>query len=69
MVSQGTSMLYSFFLPPKKQQERKALRFSDLVENVSKKPVPAWQKSLLVEVMVTDEQEEDQDVPFVVVHL
>lgn len=69
MVSQGTSMLYSFFLPPKKSQERLAMKFSDLVENVSKKALPEWQKSLLVEVMVTDEQDEDVDVPFVVVHL
>jgi ubiquitin-activating enzyme E1 len=45
------------------------MRMSELVENVSKKPIPPWMKNLLVEVMVTDEDDEDVEVPFVVVHI
>lgn len=69
MVSQGVSMLFSFFMPKKKLDERLDLKFSDLVEHVSKKPVEDWQKSLLCEIMVTDEEGEDVDVPFVIVNL
>ncbi len=38
------------------------MRFSELVETVSKKPIPAWTKHLLVEVMVSDEEGEDVEV-------
>lgn len=62
MVSQGVSMLWSSFIPAKKAQERLGMRMSDLVEHVSKKPIPAWTKNLLVEVMVNDEDDEDVEV-------
>jgi len=35
---------------------------SELVESVSKKPIPPWTKNLLVEVMVNDEDDEDVEV-------
>lgn len=38
------------------------MRMSDLVENVSKKPIPPYMKTLLVEVMVNDENDEDVEV-------
>lgn len=38
------------------------MRFSRLVEHVSKKPLPLHSKHLLVEVMLTDEQGEDVEV-------
>lgn len=38
------------------------MRFSELVEHVSKKPIPPWKKHLLVEVTVTDEEGEDVEV-------
>ncbi|CED85480.1 ubiquitin activating enzyme [Phaffia rhodozyma] len=59
MVSQGVSMLWSAFTPPKKSQERLAMKMSDLVESVSKKPIAPWTKNLLVEVMLSDEDDED----------
>lgn len=62
MVSQGVSMLWSGFIPLKKQQERLGMKMSDLVEHVSKKSIPAWTKNLLVEVMVSDEDDEDVEV-------
>ncbi|CDO71302.1 hypothetical protein BN946_scf184908.g59 [Trametes cinnabarina] len=49
--------------------ERLPMKFSKLVEHVSKKPLPAHTKHLIVEVMVSDEEGEDVEVPFIVVHL
>jgi ubiquitin-activating enzyme E1 len=43
-------------------QERMPMRMTKLVENVSKKPVPAWSKSILVEVMCNDAEGEDVEV-------
>ncbi|RXK40091.1 ubiquitin-activating enzyme E1 [Tremella mesenterica] len=69
MVSQGVSMLWSSFVPPKKAAERMNMRMSELVEHVSKKPIPPWTKNLLVEVMVNDENDEDVEVPYCLVHI
>jgi hypothetical protein len=38
--------------------DRLGMRMSELVEHVSKKPIPPWTKNLLVEVMVNDEDDE-----------
>lgn len=38
------------------------MRMRDLAETVSKKQLPPWTKSLLVEVMVCDEEGEDVEV-------
>ena len=38
------------------------MKFSKLVEHVSKKPLPAHTKHLIVEVMVCDEDGEDVEV-------
>jgi len=38
------------------------MKFSHLVEHVSKKPIPPHVKHLIVEVMVTDENDEDVEV-------
>ena len=38
------------------------MKFSKLVEHVSKKPVPPHTKHLIVEVMVCDEEGEDVEV-------
>ncbi|OCH92904.1 ubiquitin activating enzyme [Obba rivulosa] len=69
MVSQGVSMLWSSFVGKKKSEERLPMKFSKLVEHVSKKPIPPHTRHLIVEVMVSDEEGEDVEVPFIVVHL
>jgi hypothetical protein len=43
-------------------EERMPLKFSKLVQHVSKKPVPAHATHLLVEVMAMDEEGEDVEV-------
>jgi ubiquitin-activating enzyme E1 len=45
------------------------MRMSELVEHVSKKPIPPWTKNLLVEVMVNDEDDEDVEVPYCLVRI
>ena len=69
MVSQGVSMLWSSFIGKKKSEERLPMKFSKLVEHVSKKPIPPHTKHLIVEVMVSDEEGEDVEIPFIVVHI
>lgn len=41
------------------------MRMSELVESVSRKAIPPWEKTLLVEVMVNDEEGEDVEVRLV----
>ncbi|KAI0053041.1 ubiquitin activating enzyme [Auriscalpium vulgare] len=67
MVSQGVSMLWSSFIGKKKSEERLPMKFSRLVEHVSKKPVAPTTTNFIVEVMVSDEDGEDVEVPFIVV--
>lgn len=43
-------------------EERLPMKFSRLVEFVSKKPIPPHVKDLIVEVMVSDEDGEDVEV-------
>jgi ubiquitin-activating enzyme E1 len=45
------------------------MKFSQLVEQISRKPLPPHVKHLVVEVMVTDEEGEDVEVPFIVVRI
>jgi hypothetical protein len=40
------------------------MKFSHLVEHVSKKPIPPHAKHLIVEIMVADESDEDVEVCF-----
>ncbi|KAK4687153.1 ubiquitin-activating enzyme E1, partial [Tremellales sp. Uapishka_1] len=69
MVSQGVSMLWSAFVPAKKTADRMGMKMSDLVEHVGKKPIPPYVKNLIVEVMVNDEDDEDVEVPYLLVRL
>ncbi|KAJ7937317.1 ubiquitin activating enzyme [Mycena leptocephala] len=69
MVSQGVSMLWSSFIGKKKSEERLPMKFSKLVEFVSKKAIPPHVKHLIVEVMVSDEEGEDVEVFYLLLHL
>ncbi|ORZ23635.1 ubiquitin-activating emzyme E1 [Absidia repens] len=65
MVSSGVSMLYSFFMPKKKAEERLNMKMSKLVETVSKKPIPPHVKAVIVEICANDKEGEDVEVPYV----
>lgn len=44
-------------------------RLSDLVETISKKPIPEHQKNVVLEITAEDETEEDVEVPYVMLKL
>lgn len=44
-------------------------KISEVVEMISKKPIPAWKQQLILEVIVCDEEGEDVEVPFIVVNI
>lgn len=67
MLSSGVSLLYASFFPKPKLSERLGLKLIDLVEFVSKKPVPAHQKYVIFEVVTEDEEGEDVEVPYVMI--
>eukprot|EP00842_Homolaphlyctis_polyrhiza_P004144 jgi/Hompol1/4730/HPOL_003853-RA len=69
MLSCGARMLFSFFMQPKKLNERKSMTLTQIIEEVSKKPHPPHVKSLVLEVCVNDEDGEDVDVPYIKVQL
>jgi ubiquitin-activating enzyme E1 len=65
MLSQGVCMLYSFFIDPIKKRDRMAKRMSDIVTEVSKRPIPSHVNALVFELCCDDENGEDVEVPYV----
>ncbi|KAI0404596.1 putative ubiquitin-protein ligase [Xylaria palmicola] len=65
MVSSGVSLLYASFFPAAKRKERTPMKLSELLETVSKKPIPSHQKEIVFEVVAEDTTGEDVDVPYV----
>ncbi|KAH6577593.1 hypothetical protein BASA61_006286 [Batrachochytrium salamandrivorans] len=65
MLSCGARMLYSFFMPPKKVQDRLASTITKVIEEVTKKPFPVHTTSLVLEACVNDSTGEDADIPYI----
>ncbi|KAL2171702.1 hypothetical protein VTG60DRAFT_1998 [Thermothelomyces hinnuleus] len=65
MLSSGVSLLFASFFPPAKQKDRLDMKLSELVESVTKKPIPSHQTELIFEVVTEDADGEDVEVPYI----
>jgi len=66
MISQGVSILYSFFANKKKIQERMKMKMSDIVQTVGKKQLPPNQNYIVFEVIANDlDTDEEVEVPYI----
>ncbi|TKA79345.1 Ubiquitin-activating enzyme E1 1 [Cryomyces minteri] len=69
MVSSGVSLLYASFYAPSKLKDRLPLKLSELVETISRKPIPEHQKNVIFEITAEDTTEEDVEIPHVMLKL
>jgi len=69
MLSSGVSLLYAAFFPKAKMAPRLKLKLSELVELISKVPIPDHQKNVIFEMVVEDADGEDVEVPYVMMTL
>ncbi|KAK6533285.1 SPS-sensor component ptr3 [Orbilia ellipsospora] len=67
MLSYGNALLYASFFPPAKLKDRYPMKMTQLVEAVSKKPVPPGRRNMIFEICADDKDGEDVEVPFVCV--
>ncbi len=69
MLSSGVSLLYASFFSPDKLKSRYDLKLSELVEAISKKPVPPHQQNVIFEICADDMSGEDVEVPYIMMKM
>lgn len=67
MLSYGSSMLYGFIRSKEVLAERMRMPISQLVESVSRKPLPPHLTSLVLEMLAEDKEGEDIEVPYILI--
>lgn len=66
MLSQGVSILYSFFANKKKVAERMKMPMSKIVQSITKKEFPPNQLFIILEIIANDKTtDEEVDLPYV----
>lgn len=65
MLNYGPSMLFGFIRQKDKLAERMAMRLSELVVHVSKKPLPPHATSIVLDILAEDEEGNDVEAPFI----
>ena len=65
MLSYGVSILFSSFASAKKVKLRMPMKITDIIAEVTKKPVAPNRKYLVLEVMLQDDDCEEVDLPYV----
>jgi ubiquitin-activating enzyme E1 len=68
MLSYGATILYAMYSQKSRSKERMAMKMSQLVETVTKKPIDANLKYLILEVCATDADDEDLELPYIRFH-
>ncbi|KAJ0405070.1 hypothetical protein P43SY_001214 [Pythium insidiosum] len=63
MLSYGATILYAMYSQKSRSKERMEMKMSTLVETVTKKPIDANLKYLILEVCATDADDEDLELP------
>ncbi len=69
MLSYGVSLLYASFFPKKRLNERYDMKITELIELITKSPIPDYKQNLILEICADDENDEDVEVPYIVIHL
>jgi ubiquitin-activating enzyme E1 len=65
MLSQGVGMLYSFFQPKAKREERMTMNMTEIVRKVTKREIQPFERALVFEICCNDPEGEDVEVPYV----
>lgn len=66
MISHGVSILFSFFANPKKLEERKKMKMSEVVTSITKKEFPPNQLFIILEIIANDiDTDEEVELPYV----
>jgi len=65
MLSQGVSMIFSFFMNAKKKKERMCLPVSEAVAQVAKREIKDHENYLVLEIVACDMEGEDVETPYI----
>lgn len=68
MLSFGVTILYAMYSSKSRSKERMAMKISELIHTVTKKPIDPKLKYLILEVCATDADGEDVELPYLRYH-